>query len=47
MSSDDGIRMLYLDFGEKDGEIVSTVLSKGMPVTISLVVLQIMGVEKQ
>ena len=23
MSSDDGIRMLYLDFGGKDGEIVS------------------------
>ena len=24
MSSDDGIRMLYLDFGGKDGELVST-----------------------
>lgn len=23
MSSDDGVRMLYLDFGGKDGEIVS------------------------
>lgn len=23
MSSDDGIRMLYLDFGGKDGELVS------------------------
>lgn len=43
MSSDDGIRMLYLDFGEKDGEIVSTVFSKGMHVTISLVVLQAVG----
>lgn len=45
MSSDDGIRMLYLDFGGKDGEIVSTVFSKGMHVTISLVVLQAVGVE--
>lgn len=27
MSSDDGIRMLYLDFGGKEGEIVSEVLS--------------------
>lgn len=26
MSSDDGIRMLYLDFGGKDGEIVSVFL---------------------
>lgn len=28
MSSDDGIRMLYLDFGGKDGEIVSTAFSR-------------------
>lgn len=41
MSSDDGIRMLYLDFGEKDGEIVSTAFSKGMHVTP-----QAVGVEK-
>lgn len=26
MSSDDGVRMLFLDFGGKEGEIVSTFL---------------------
>lgn len=35
MSSDDGIRMLYLDFGGKDGEIVSNAFSREMYVTIS------------
>lgn len=33
MSSDDGIRMLYLDFGGKDGEIVSIAFSKGIHIT--------------
>lgn len=46
MSSDDGIRMLYLDFGGKDGEIVSPVFGGGMRVTISLVLFQAVGVEK-
>lgn len=43
MSSDDGIRMLYLDFGGKDGEIVSTVFSNGMQITIPLVSFRLWG----
>lgn len=46
MSSDDGIRMLYLDFGGKDGEIVSSAFSRGMHIIISLVIPKAVGVEQ-
>lgn len=36
MSSDDGIRMLYLDFGGKDGELVSALCFDSVISCISL-----------